>query len=77
MIHTESDFETVRLKVQEYFSNIHFDTQTCTPTNNKLNEDYIIKIISKLVVSICSAWYAIQEIISFIAKRKELKGFTS
>src|SRR5258708_1061716 len=76
MIQKESDFNTLRFKVEEYFSNVHFDTQTCTPTNNKLTQDYFIKLLSKLVVSICSAWYAIQEIINFIQKRKDLKGFT-
>lgn len=72
-----TDLETFRVRVQEYMSHIYFDTQSCAPITNKANEDYVIKLISRFVVSICSVWYAIQEIIDFLRKRKVIKGFSS
>lgn len=68
-----SNLDTLKVRVEDYISHIYFDTQSCTPTS-KTTEDYIIRLISKLIVSAYSVWYAFSEIIEFLRKRKEIRG---
>lgn len=69
----KDDIESIKERVEEYLSNIHFDTQTVT--GERVSEDYIIRLVTRFAISICSSWWAITEIIDFFRKRKDLKVF--
>lgn len=66
----------VKQKIDNYLDNLHFDFQT-TPgqASTTLQEEFIIKLLTRFIVSLCSAWWSIREVLDYIQKRKTYKEF--
>jgi len=66
-------------KVRTFMKGLYLDVQgpsgTASTTGAKLTEEYIIKLVTRFAVSICSAWYAITELIDYLRTRRLARTF--
>lgn len=66
--------EDQKRKVDEFLDGLYLDVQG--PGENKFTEEYIIKVITRFAVSLCSAWWSLRELFDYIQNRKTFKEFT-
>lgn len=54
-----------------FFDNIYFDVQMggASPFSGT-KEEYIIRLITRSIVAICTAWWSVKELLDYIQKRQ-------
>jgi hypothetical protein len=65
-------------QIQLFLDNIYFDVQGPGGTNpfNGTKEEYIIRLITRSIVALCTAWWSVREIVDYLQKRSQNhKGF--
>lgn len=63
--------------IQLFLDSVYFDVQM-GGTNPFLGtkEEYIIKLITRSIVALCTAWWSVKELLDYIQKRQTSnKGF--
>jgi hypothetical protein len=62
-------------KVDEFLDSLYLDVQCPTGPGAKMSEDYAIKMITKFIISICTAWWSILELIEYVRNKKSFREF--
>jgi len=63
--------------IQLFFDSIYFDVQMggASPFSGT-KEEYIIRLITRSIVALCTAWWSVRELLDYIQKRQTSnKGF--
>jgi hypothetical protein len=67
---------TIR-NIQLFLENIYFDAQMggASPFAGT-KEEYIIRLITRSIVALCTAWWSVRELLDYVQKRQTSnKGF--
>lgn len=67
--------EETKQKIDELLDEFYFDVQ-CAPGTGQLTQEAVVKLITKIVVSLCSAWWSITELMEYIRERQNFKEAT-
>lgn len=73
----EQQNETIK-QIKLFLDNVYFDFQGPGNANpfNGTKEEYIIRLITRSIVALCTAWWSIREVIDYLQKRTQnYKGF--
>ena len=62
-------------KIDHFLDGLYLDAQG--PTGTALPEEYVIKIITRFVISLCTAWWSMRELFDYIQNRRSFKEFTN
>jgi hypothetical protein len=76
-MHTEK-LENTKRDIQLFLDNIYFDFQTVGGPNpfDGTREEYIIRLITRSIVALCTAWWSVREMMDYLQKRSNTyKGF--
>lgn len=65
----------IKEKIDNYIDNLYFNFQSVPGQGSSLQEEYIIKLLTRFLVSVCSAWWSVREVLDYIQKRKTFKEF--
>lgn len=60
-------------QIDEFIDSLYFDVQAAGG-QAKLSEEYVVKLVTKFLVSLCTAIWSISEILDYIKERKEFKN---
>lgn len=65
-------------QIKDYLEELHFNFEAvpgfgAAEAEKAIFETYLIDLISKVVLSLCTAWWSINEIIDYFRNRKVLK----
>lgn len=69
--------ESAIKNIQLFLDNIYFDAQMggASPFSGT-KEEYIIRLITRSIVALCTAWWSVRELLDYIQKRQTSnKGF--
>lgn len=58
-------------KIDTFLDEIFFDVQGA-PTGKVFADEYLIRMITKFLVSICTAWWSFTEVLEYIDTRRSL-----
>ena len=61
----------IKAKLDKFLEETYFNVAG-TGGSGALSEEYIIKLVTRFIVSCSSAWFAIVEILEYVRKRKLL-----
>lgn len=80
-MHQQTELKPTKVTLEtvlDYIDHLYLDTQGVgtTTLGESAFEDYIIKLISRFLISLCTSWYAAVEIIDYIKKKKLIKDLT-
>ena len=64
-------------KVDKIIDSWHFDVQGVPASGTTMSQEYVIKILTRLVMSICTAFWSLTEIAEYIRNRRDLREFVS
>lgn len=62
--------DTVK-KIQTFLDSVYFDVQSPGGANlfNGTKEEYIIRLITRSIVALCTAWWSVRELLDYLQKR--------
>lgn len=64
-------------KIDDFIDSLYFDVQGASGINTKLSEEYVIKLLTRFVISLGTAFWSISELLEYIRNRRNLKEFTT
>ncbi len=65
-------------QVREFLDGLHLDVQTPGGVFDGTKEEYIIRMITRTIVALCTAWWSTRELIDYLQKRNQfIKGANS
>lgn len=70
----EISYET-KLKIDNFLNSLYLDVQGAGTINNKLSEEYVLKLLTRFLVSLGTAFWSITELLDYIRTRREFREF--
>lgn len=64
-----------KFKINQFIDSLYFDIQGASGTGTKLSEEYIVKLITRFVISLGTAFWSISELLEYIRNRRNSKEF--
>lgn len=67
--------KTQKNKIDAFIDSLYFDVQGASGMGTKLSEEYVIKLLTRFIVSLGTAFWSISELLEYIRNRRNLKEF--
>jgi len=68
---TEQDKE----KIDKVIDSLYLDVQGTPVSGTSLTQEYIIKLLTRLVMSVCTIVWSVSELVEYIRNRREFREF--
>lgn len=65
--------EEAKAKIDEVLDQYYLDVQ-CAP--GAVAQETVTKLVTRIIVSLCSAWWSIKELLEYVQERQKFKEST-
>lgn len=66
--------EDIKNKIDDFMDSLYFDVQGApTMGGTSMSQEYIVKIVTRFVMSICTAFWSLSELLEYIRNRRDFR----
>ena len=62
-------------KIDKLIDSFYFDVQGAPVGGTSLTQEYVIKLLTRLVMSMCTIFWSVTELTEYIRNRREFREF--
>lgn len=62
-------------KIDEFLDSLYLDFQAAPAAGGTMTQEYIIKLVTRFIMGVCTAFWSIAELVEYIHNRREFREF--
>lgn len=67
--------EDIKNKIDDFLGSLYLDFQAAPATGGSMTQEYVLKLLTRFIMSVCTAFWSITELVEYIHNRRDFREF--